>query len=180
MKKNNLIITIITVVVCLLPIIAGAIVYDKLPDRMVIQVGLNNEPTNFASKNFVLFVNPLLMAGVQLILIFFSNRASKAVSKEPIFMKLVYWIIPVMAILIYYLIIMYNLYETINVGKITSMSVGILFCLLGNYIPKMSFENNVNLNFPAKDEKGFRKQIKILGYGLVIVGIIFITISFFV
>jgi len=180
MKKNNLIISIITVIVCLLPIIAGAILYDKLPDRMVVQVGFDNEPNRFASKNFVLFINPLIMAGVQLMLLFFTNRASKAVTKEPTFMKLTYWIIPVMATLIYYLMIMYNLYETINVGKITSMSIGILFCLLGNYIPKMSFENNVNLNFPAKDEKGFRKQIKILGYGLVVAGIIFITISFFV
>jgi len=181
MKKSNLTITIITVMVCLLPMIAGIILYDRLPDMMVIQVNANNESNRFVSKNFALFGTAGLMAMVQLITSISLGRKRKGSTMVTKFEKVAQWIIPVVSILVYYVMIMYNLYETIHVGRTVLLVLGVLFCIIGNYLPKMSYEYNGNLNLPtAKDEKSFRKMVKRIGYFLIGVGISFFVIMFFI
>ena len=56
---------IITSLVCLLPILLGVGLWDKLPDTMAIHFNINNEPDNFASKGFVVFFMPVLMMFLQ-------------------------------------------------------------------------------------------------------------------
>ena len=47
--------------VCLLPILLGVALWSKLPDSIAIHFDMNNNPDNFASKGFVVFMLPLLM-----------------------------------------------------------------------------------------------------------------------
>ena len=56
---------IITCFVCLLPILLGVALWDKLPDLMAIHFNINNEADNFASKGFVVFGLPVIMAALQ-------------------------------------------------------------------------------------------------------------------
>jgi len=66
MKKNNY---IVTVIICLLPIFAGIILYEKLPNEIPIHFDVNNMPDNYASKNFALFGLPVIMAFFQTIVV---------------------------------------------------------------------------------------------------------------
>ena len=64
---------ILTCIVCLLPILPGIALWDKLPDTMAIHFNINNEPDNFASKAFVVFGLPLLMVLLQLFCCFVND-----------------------------------------------------------------------------------------------------------
>ena len=65
MKKDSMKVLIISVIVCLLPMVLGIILYDKLPEQMPIHFTINNQPDNYAPKNFALFGIPTIMAIVQ-------------------------------------------------------------------------------------------------------------------
>lgn len=178
MRKNNLIVPIASVLACLLPMIAGAILYNRLPDSIPIHFTVGNVPDNYASKHFVLFGFPIIMAIVQMISIIIVAFTKKD-SEIPKLAKLMIWFIPILMAVVYFVIIQYVLGD-INVGKVISFVVGILFLAIGNYFPKMTFENNRNsLNPKPKDEKSFRKMIRVAGVGFALFGLFFIILALF-
>ena len=180
MKKNNLKILVITVLICLAPMILGAALYNELPEQMPIHFNVSDVPDNYAHKNFALFGIPLIMAALQLICCFFTMREVKE-EKTPKIFKIMYVFIPIIEIVIYLLMVGFSLGINVYIGKCICLMLGILFILIGNYMPKMSYESGRKYFHPTpKDEKSFRKMNKIMGYGFVIIGIVFLVLLFFV
>jgi len=178
MKKNNY---IVTVIICLLPILAGIILYEKLPNEIPIHFDVNNMPDNYASKNFALFGLPVIMAFFQIIVCVTTWFTKRKMSSVPKLVRVLEYVIPVISILIYYVMIAYTLYGTIDVGRVVCLMTSILFCVLGNYFPKVSYESHKNLIHPSpKNEKAFKKMTKTFGYSFIGVGIVFLIITFFV
>ena len=60
MEKKNRKTLILSVIICLLPMILGSILYNKLPEQMPIHFTINNVPDNYANKNFALFIKHIL------------------------------------------------------------------------------------------------------------------------
>lgn len=181
MKKNNLKILIITVIICLLPMILGIVLYNKLPDSMAIHFNIENIPDNYASKNFVLFGLPIIMAFFQIFCLMLTNIANKSKEELPKVMKIFEWFIPILTIVMYLLTISFSLGIKTYIGKSVCFVLGILFVLIGNYIPKVSFSNGKDMFHPKiNDEKTFRKVVKFMGYSFITLGIILLILVFFV
>ncbi len=178
MKKKNERILILTVLICLLPIILGIILYDKLPEQIPIHFTINNEPDNYASKNFALFGLPIIMAIVQAICIFVTMKVSKLKNDEkPKIIKIMEWFIPIITVLMYIIMVEVPLGSTIYVGKSICLILGVLFIVIGNYFPKMSYEvGKVTFHPMPKSEKTFRKMTKAIGYSFIIIGIILLIL----
>ena len=174
MEKKNRKTLILTVIICLLPMLLGAILYNKLPEQMPIHFTINDVPDNYAHKNFALFGIPLIMAIVQAICFIVVNiKLNKLENKEkPKILKIMEWFIPVVTVLIYVIMVEAPLGSTVYVGKSICLILGILFMVIGNYIPKMSYEMGKTTFHPMpKSEKAFRKMSKIMGYLFIIMGI---------
>lgn len=173
---------VITVMVCLLPMIVGMICYRKLPEQMPIHFNIQNEPDRYASKNFALFGMPLIMAIVQAVIFTISNCVKPLKeSDKPKVIKIVEWIIPVLTVLIYVIMIEVSLGSSVYVGKSVCFILGILFLVMGNYMPKMSYEKSGKFIHPKpKDEKSFRKMTKILSYSFIGLGILFFIFLIFI
>ena len=73
MKKIDWKILIITSLICLVPIIFGIVLYEKLPDQMAVHFDMNNEPNEYASKEFALFIIPIFMTLLQIVCCTFSD-----------------------------------------------------------------------------------------------------------
>ena len=180
MKKSNLIVVIVTVLVCLMPMILGIALYDKLPEQMPIHFTINDVPDNYANKNFALFGIPVILAVVQFLCCFFTMRKVKE-DKTPKIFRILYIFIPIMLIIVYLLMIGFSLGMNLYIGKSICLMIGILFILIGNYMPKINFESGRKYFHPMpKDEKAFRKMNKIMGYSFIVLGIIFLVLIFFV
>ena len=65
----------ITSIVCLLPILAGVALWNKLPDEMAIHFDLYGKADGFASKGVVVFALPLLMVLMQAVSCFVNDLA---------------------------------------------------------------------------------------------------------
>ena len=57
----------LTALVCLLPILLGVALWEKLPQNIAIHFNFNNQPDNFAPKGFAVFGLPALMVLLQII-----------------------------------------------------------------------------------------------------------------
>ena len=175
MEKKNKKTLILSVIICLLPMVLGIAFYSKLPEQMPIHFTIGDVPDNYAPKNFALFGIPLIMAIVQAICLIGVNiKANKLKNDEkPKILKIMEWFIPIVTVLIYIIMIEVPLGSTVYVGKSIFLILGILFMIIGNYLPKMSYEIGKATFHPMpKSEKSFRKMSKIMGYSFIVMGIV--------
>ena len=155
MEKKNRKTLILSVIICLLPMILGSILYNK----------------------------PLIMAIVQAIcLIAINTKLNKLKNEEkPKILKIMEWFIPVVSVLFYVIMVEVPLGSTVYVGKSICLILGILLMIIGNYIPKMSYEMSKTTFHPMpKSEKSFRKMSKIMGYSFIVMGIVLLIMIIWV
>lgn len=171
MEKKNINKLIITVLVCLLPIILGVVLYNKLPEQMPIHFTISDTPNNYAPKNFALFGIPVIMAVVQVICMI--SAMNKLKNKEkPRIAKIMEWFIPILTVLLYIIMVGAALGSNIYVGKSVCLILGILFMIIGNYLPKMSYDTAKGVIHPTpSNEKTYRKMTRIMGYSFIGIGL---------
>lgn len=172
MKNINWKILIITSMVCLLPIVLGIIFYQQLPEQMPVHFNINNEADNYASKNFALFGIPIILTALQIFCCVITDWKENKETQRPRFITIIKWFIPILSVVVSTILIEIPLGSTVDVRKSICFVLGILFILTGNYLPKMSYEMaNGKFHPMPKDEKMYRKMVRMLGYTFVISGV---------
>lgn len=180
MKKINWKILILTSFVCVLPMILGVAIYDKMPEQMPVHFNINNEVDRYASKNFALFGLPIIMLAMQIFACLISDISENKKGKEPKFIAIAKWIIPVLTIVIYIITIQVALGNLLDVRKWIMLVLSVIYILIGNYMPKVSYEQMKGKMHPMpRDEKKYRKMIRKLGYTFVIFGFAMLASVFF-
>ncbi len=161
---------IITCVVCLLPILLGLALMEKLPDSMAIHFNINGEADNFTSKEFVVFGLPVLMAFMNIFSCIVTDFNSYKHGEREKFDTVIKWIIPVIVIVLQIATLGYGLGWNIDMRKIAVIIVGAMFLVLGNYLPKLDYIKNYDL-----DTEKARKINRFVGFETVIMGILFLA-----
>ncbi len=176
MEKKNRKTLIYSVIICLLPMILGAILYNKLPEQMPIHFTINDVPDNYAHKNFALFGIPIIMAIVQAICMFSTMNKLKN-KQKPRIVKIMEWFIPIVTVLVYIIMVEVSLGSDVYIGKSICLILGILFIIIGNYLPKMSYETAKGVFHPTpSNERVFRKMSRILGYAFITFGVVLLIL----
>ena len=160
-------------VIGLLPILMGLAVYSKLPEKMPIHWGLDGEPNGYATRLAGILILPLIMVGVNVIVQFSLESASKTNLKLE---KLMLWVLPILSVTFQSLTLSQALGYHLDIALITMVTVGIIFILLGNYIPKTSQNRVAGFRFPMtlSNPDNWQKTNRLGGMMLVISGIIMI------
>ena len=160
-------------VIGLLPILMGLAVYSKLPEKMPIHWGLDGEPNGYATRLAGILILPLIMVGVNVIVQFSLESASKTNLKLK---KLMLWLLPILSVTFQSLTLSQALGYHLDIALITMVTVGIIFILLGNYIPKTSQNRVAGFRFPMtlSNPDNWQKTNRLGGMMLVISGIIMI------
>ena len=123
MKKINLKNLIITVIVCLLPIIIGVLFYNKLPESVAIHWGINNNPNGYFSKLAFVFGLPIIMAALQIFCCISSDLSDKNPEANKKAVTIFKWIIPILTIVLYIITIMYALGSNLDIRKIVMVQL---------------------------------------------------------
>ena len=173
-KKIDWKILIITGLICLIPMIFGAILYDQLPEQMAVHFGVNNEPNSFAPKEFALFGIPLLMFILQVFCCISSDFMEEKKQNKK-YITIYKWIIPIIEMVVYLTMLAYGAGIELDMRMIVCITLGIVFTLIGNYMPKTE-PNKLQMNYIRAD---FWKKVKRpAGYFFVIIGLAFIISAF--
>lgn len=178
MKQTKLNI-ILSCIVLLSPMIFGMIVWNKLPESMPIHWGVNGEADRWSSKPFAVFVLPLLILAIHGICIFASRKDFRDKKQSPKVMGLVLWICPLLSVMANSLTYAISLGKEINVLFVVSLTMGALFVLIGNYLPKCQQNRTVGIRiiWTLKNEANWNATHRFAGKVWVIGGLLLMASS---
>ena len=147
MKKYKKMI-IITTLVTLLPILLGTILWEKLPDSIATHWGADGQANGWSNKAFAVFGMPCILAAIHLfsVCVTLNDPKRKNIHKKPL--ALVFWIVPVVSLVTSGFTYMAALGSDIDIRLIVSIMMGILFIILGNYMPKLQQNYTVGIKLP--------------------------------
>ena len=164
---------VVTSLICLLPILLGLVLWNKLPDTLAIHFNFYNEPDNFASKGFVVFFMPILMVILQMICCVINDINAYKYGERKKFEQITKWIIPVMTIILQTVTLAYGLGIKADIRKVVAIIVGVMFVLIGNYLPKFDYIKSYNF-----DTQKARKINRFIGFETVVMGILMLVSIF--
>lgn len=163
----------ITSIVCLLPILLGLSLWDKLPDMMAIHFNVYGEPDNFASKGFVVFGLPILMVVLQAFCCFINDINAFKHGERKKFETVTKWITPFLTVVLQIATLGYGLGWALNMSNVAAFTVGVVFLVIGNYLPKFDRIKHYDV-----DSEKARRINRFIGYETVIMGLLFLISIF--
>lgn len=171
---------IISTLICLLPIILSLLVYDKLPDTMPIHWDIKGNPDGYSSKAFAALGLPLMMAGLNLITHFALNTDPKKANSSIVLKLIGKLTIPFLSVTIVPITMFAGLGYEISIEKIVPAFAGLLFVIVGNYLPKSKQNYTVGIKLPwtLNNERNWNKTHRLAGYLWIIGGAIIFANSF--
>lgn len=180
MIKKNLKTLILTSVIILLPILAGLLLWNKIPDEIATHFNTQGIADGFSSKAFSVFGLPLFLLAVHWVCTVITSTDPKKqnISGKPL--KLVFWICPLISVLVSGIIYASALEIELNIIMIMSAFFGILFIIIGNYMPKCKPNYSIGIKIPwtLNSEDNWIYTHRLAGKLWVIGGVIILLTSF--
>ncbi|MBO5690776.1 MAG: SdpI family protein, partial [Spirochaetaceae bacterium] len=170
---------ILSCIVLLSPMIFGLIVWNNLPESMPIHWGIHGEVDRWSSKTFAVFVLPLIILAIHGICIFASRKDFRNKKQSPKVMGLVLWICPLLSVMANSLTYAISLGKEINVLFVVSLTMGALFVLIGNYLPKCQQNRivGIRLKWTLGNEANWNATHRFAGKVWVIGGLLLMASS---
>ena len=140
---------VLTSAIILLQMLVGVLLWDRLPDPMATHFSFSNEPDGWSSRAFAVFGMPLLLLGLHYMCLLIScmpgNRADYV---SPKVRRMLLLIVPAVSLLVTVLCYGYALGAPFAIDRIVWVFVGVVFALVGNYLPKMRRSNTTGIRLP--------------------------------
>ncbi|MCH5250588.1 MAG: SdpI family protein [Lachnospiraceae bacterium] len=178
---------IISSVIIILPIVVGLFIWNYLPEQIAIHWGVDGEPDGWSGKSFAVWGLPLILLALHWICIFFTAHDPKNKEQSSKVFNMVLWIIPIISLIVCSCSYAFALGNDINIVMICRVLIGIIFVIIGNYMPKCKQNYTIGIKIPwtLQNEENWNKthrfagRIEVLG-GLLILATLFIPMENFI
>ena len=149
MWREHRMLLVLTSAIILLQMLVGVLICDRLPDPMATHFNFHNEPDGWSSKAFAVFGMPLLLLGLHFMCLMLSCASNIQMQNISSRVKsLMLLIIPAVSLLVTVLCYGYALGAPFAINRIVWVFVGVLFALVGNYLPKLRRSNTTGIRLP--------------------------------
>ncbi len=171
---------IITSIISLLPILEGLILWNKLPEQIATHFGTNNIPDQYSSKAFAVFGLPFVILAIHWLAVLATNTDPKKKNISHKAISIVLWICPLLSVFLCSLTYAYALNNEIRIGIAVILFMGVLFVVLGNYMPKckQNYTFGVKIPWTMNDSENWNKTHRFAGKIMVVGGIFLCLTSF--
>ena len=178
MKTNKTLLTV-TSTVTLFPILWGLLIWSQLPNQISIHFNAAGQANNFQSKALAVFGLPVFLLLVHLFVIFIIRRDPKNRTMNEKMVKVIYWLTPIVSLSLSYLIYSKALGSTTNPSIFVSALLGLIFVMMGNYMPKLKVNHTVGIRLPwtLQSEDNWHKTHRLAGKLWVVGGLILLLES---
>lgn len=174
-KKMLLITSLITI----LPMLIGLLLWDKLPNEIATHFDINGTPDGWSSKTFTVFGLPSFL----LICHLFGTAATLADPRrqqigEKIF-KLILWICPLITVFLSVTVYGHALGLKQNTTPLGMILIGIIFIVVGNYLPKCRQNYTIGIKVPwtLHDEENWNHTHRFAGKLWLLGGVCILILS---
>ena len=178
--KNEKRTLILTTLVCLLPLVAGAILYKDLPETMATHWNLQGEADGWSGRAFAVFGLPGILLAVNVLLPFLLRADPKRENMSGALVTLTLWSIPALSLLCSGMTLARGLGYPLRIERWVGIFMGLLFVIIGNYLPKtkQSYTMGIKLPWTLASEENWNRTHRLAGFLWVICGLCFIVFSF--
>ena len=134
-KKNKWKI-ILSCILTLLPMLFGIIFWDALPEQMATHWGIDGKADGSSSAFVAVFLLPCILCLANIFCMWCTSFDKKNANQNEKAMGIIYWIMPLLSFFTNGVIYATAFGKEINVGMLLPLEMGIMFILIGNYLPK--------------------------------------------
>lgn len=138
----------ITSIVCALPLVFAAMVYGQLPDTMATHWDLAGNANGWMPKLYAAFGLPLFLLAIHVLGITVVMHDPKRQNQGRVPQMMTYWIVPVISVITTTMTLLIGLGHKVNIGIFVYILVGVLFIVLGNYLPKSRQNYTIGIKLP--------------------------------
>ena len=169
---------IITTIIALLPMLAGLILWNRLPEQIPMHFNAAGEVDGRAAKPFAVFGMPAFFVAVQWLCAVGSFKMDpKANNLNTKVMGLVLWFIPVMSVVMHVLVYCTALGKEMNVQIVLPLLIGLLMIVIGNWLPKckQTYTLGIRLPWTLDNEDNWNRTHRFAGPVWVAGGVIIVA-----
>ena len=186
MKKNlsalwreHKMLLILTSCVILLQTLVGVLLWDKLPDRIATHFDMNSQPDGWSSKAFTVFGMPLILLALHWICLEVSCLPGEQKAYGKKLRYVMFLTVPAVALLMTVLCYGYALGSSFHVGRVVMPFVGVIFVIVGNYMPKVRRNPTLGIRLPwtLMDDENWDKTHRFAAPIWVLGGLLLIVLG---
>jgi len=179
--KNRKMQLFLPILACLIPFAISLIYYEQLPSQIATHWDAQGTANGYSSRFFAAFGLPAIMLAVTVFTQFILNNDPKRRNMSTTLKSVAVWLVPILSIIIQSLTIYNALSKPINIFNITTLFLGILFMVIGNYLPKckQNYSMGIRLPWTLNSENNWNKTHQLAGYVWVASGLLVAATSFF-
>lgn len=168
---------LLTSIVTLLPIFIGLILWNQLPDPVATHFRADNQPDGYSSKVYSVFGLPIIFLLIHMMCVIATNIDPKIQNINKKVFWVVLWICPVFSMVGCNMIYAYNLGYQFDIEFLCGLFIGVLYLILGNFIPKIKQNYTIGFRLPWAlcDSENWYHTHRFAGKCMVIGGIILIV-----
>ena len=164
LKKNKKQI-IASILVTMLPILAGLCMWNYLPDQMPTHWNFAGEIDGWSSKGFAVFGTTGIIVVVHILCVLATAADPKSKNVSGKMLSLVYWICPVISVLTSAVGYAAAFGIEIRMDIWSMVMMGVLFIIMGNWLPKCKPNYTVGIKLPwtIHSEENWKKTHRMAG-----------------
>ena len=181
MIRKNWKVLVITSVITLLPILAGLLLWDRLPEQMPTHWNAAGEVDGWSSKPFAVFGLPLIMLAAQWLCTLGTGADPKKNNHPQKIVHLVLWIIPILSVVLHAVTYATALGKEVRMEMVMPVLMGLMFAIIGNYLPKCKQNYTIGIKIPwtLNSEENWNKTHRFAGRIWFVCGLAIMLTGFF-
>ena len=179
MIKKNKAKIIITSLLTVLPIAAGLILWNRLPEKIPTHFNVAGEPDGASSKAFAVFGLPLFLLAVHLFCVFMTSVDPKKKNISEKAFGAILWLCPAISFLISVITYGFALGTEFSVNKAFMLFFSVIFIIIGNYMPKckQNYSFGIRISWTLNSVENWNKTHRFAGRLWVTGGVLLAVIS---
>lgn len=170
---------ILSTLVLLLPVLIGLALWNTLPDTVPIHWNAAGEIDGWGSKGQLVFLMPGFMLAMHWVCILATRLDPKTKNIDGKMMHLALWICPFISLAVCTLIYAAALGHSISVEVWLPLTMGGLFLIIGNLLPKckQNYSVGIKISWTLHDEGNWNATHRFAGWVWVIGGAVIMATS---
>ena len=181
MIKKNWKLLLITSIIILLPVVAGLLLWDQLPEQMPTHWNAAGEIDGWGSKAFAIFGLTGFMLAAQWLCVLGTCADPKKQNHPEKVLHLVLWIIPVLTVVLQTMAYAVALGKEVRIEVVTPIMIGLILTIVGNYMPKCKQNYTIGIKIPwtLNSEENWNRTHRLAGWIWTFGGIVVMLTGFF-
>ena len=172
---------LITSIVMILPVLVGVLLWERLPAQIPHHWNAAGEVDGWSSKPFAVFGMPLLLLALQWLCVVATAADPKKAGHSGKVLQLIFWLVPSLSVVVHAMVYTTALGNNVRVEMLMPVLMGLLFAIIGNYLPKCKQNYTIGIKIPwtLNSEENWNKTHRLAGWVWTICGIVMMLTGFF-